>query len=167
MWAALGVLALLATLLTPLSTAGAQSLTAPGQADLTAKPGDKSVTLSFSANDNGSPITRWEFRSSTTDGLDADDAWFTVPGGPTASSLTVTTVTDGGTPLRNGTAYEFQVRAINSQGAGTAGEADAHPVHRSGRAHQSCAVYGRHRDTELAASTELDGAHQCRYRQWG
>ena len=130
-WAALGVLALLATLLTPLSTAGAQSLTVPDGTDLTAKPGDKSVTLSFSANDNGSPIIRWEFRAhdaAFADDCDNDknDCWFTVPGGPTASSLTVTSLATGES-LKNGTSYNFEVRAFNSRGAGGADTASATP----------------------------------------
>ncbi len=113
-WAALGILALLATLLTPLSTASAQ-VTAPAQPTITAAvAGDGNVTLIWTAGDDGgATVTRWEYTQSDP----ATNVWIPIPGSNrNTSRYTVT-------GLRNGTAYQFMVRAINDAGNGEASTA--------------------------------------------
>ena len=131
MWAALGVLALLATLLTPLSTASAQETAPSAPDDLRAAAGDKSVTLTWTPrSDGGATIIRWEFQV-LKDGKDVnrdgdyEDAGETAPDGDfddtsdvhvgwrtiTNSGPTTTSYTVRG--LDNGTTYRFEVRAVN------------------------------------------------------
>ena len=73
--------------------------------------GDRRATLSWTApsSDGGSAIVRYEYRVQQT-GSDFT-AWRTVTGGASATSYTVT-------GLENGTAYTFEVRAVNNAGAG-------------------------------------------------
>ncbi len=110
-WAALGVLALLATLLTPLSTASAQP-TAPAAATITsATPGDGSITLAWTAGDDGgSTVIRWEYQQTGP----ATNLWIPIAGSNRNTARHTIT------GLRNGTAYTFQVRAVNGAGDGTA-----------------------------------------------
>ena len=125
LWAALGVLALLATLLTPLSTASAQSPTAPPHVtDLGATPGDGQVTLSWSAlsSDGGSTIIRWEYQQTTP----ATNLWIPIAG--SNRNTTRHTVTG----LRNGTAYQFQIRAINGVGSQDTGFTLSGPIAADG-----------------------------------
>ena len=94
--------------------------TTPGRPrSLTAVPGNGQVALSWTASsDGGSPIVSWQFRlESAADGgtIGAfDDAWVTIPGSNAdTSSYTVVS-------LDNDMIYSFQVRAVNSEGPGTA-----------------------------------------------
>ena len=93
---------------------------APGApTNLTATGGDEQVALSWGAPaDGGSQILRYEYRYGAVGGTYGE--WTTVSGGPNATSLTVTGLT-------NGTEYGFQVRAVNSIGEGVAGEDSATP----------------------------------------
>ena len=85
---------------------------------LTATAGDRLVELSWTALGEASG---WEYRMRIGDG--AWGAWTAVPGG--GSATTGHTVTG----LENGTAYGFQVRAVNAGGAGAASvEATATPA---------------------------------------
>ena len=122
-WAALGVLALLATLLTPLSTATAQSASPPDAPVVTATALDGSVLLTWTTDDatttsdttgvagggfdNGSTVLRWEYQTV------GSGVWLPIPGSNRhTEDYTVT-------GLRNGTPYRFLVRAINGAGNGT------------------------------------------------
>ena len=86
---------------------------APG--NLQTSVGDRRITLSWSApEDGGSQILRYEYRYRSSGGSWSD--WMTTSG-------TSTTISD----LTNGTEYQFQVRAVNSVGEGTAAEDSATP----------------------------------------
>ena len=103
---------------------GAATTTVPGAlGSLNASAGDGRVTLRWSApsSDGGAAITRYEYRYKTTGNYPVN--WTTVPGSnATTTSYTVPSLT-------NGTLHTFQVRAVNSVGAGTASsEATATPT---------------------------------------
>ena len=93
---------------------------APGApANLTATGGDEQVALSWGApDDGGSQILRYEYRYGAVG--ESYGNWATVSGGPNATSLTVTGLT-------NGTEYGFQVRAVNSISEGLEAAATATP----------------------------------------
>jgi len=96
-----------------------EPVSAPSRATgLTAEAGDGEVRLSWTSI---AAATRWDYRQRIGDG--GWGAWNAVPG--SGSGTTSHTVTD----LDNGTAYGFQVRAVNLGGAGPASaEATATPV---------------------------------------
>ena len=83
---------------------------------LEAVPGDGQVTLTWQAplSDGGSPITRYEHRRSS-------GGWTSVSGGAAARRQLVTGLT-------NGTAYTFEVRAVNRVGAGDSGRVTETPL---------------------------------------
>ena len=88
-------------------------------ADLLATPGNTQVTLSWTAfNDGGSTITKFEYRQKTSGSY---GSWMDISNSPSTVSHTVTGLTTG-------TAYTFQVRAMNGVGnAGVSNEATATP----------------------------------------
>jgi titin len=103
------------------STVSASPNTVPGAISLplntNVTPSNQSLTVSFSAPDNGgSAITRYEY--STDRGL----TWRTrTDGGLTSTSLQITTLSsDGTTLLTNGQEYCIQLRAANTVGEGSA-----------------------------------------------
>ena len=88
----------------------------PGRpGNLTAAPDDRAIALSWTAAaNNGSPITKYQHRRS-------DAGWEDVPGGPTATKVTVSGLT-------NGVEYVFYVRAVSSAGAGAQASVSATPA---------------------------------------
>ena len=97
--------------------------TAPGvPRTLAAAPGDGEVVLTWTApaSTGGEAITRYEHRHKATGSLPfvSSDSW--------TSAGTALTATVGS--LTNGTPYSFEVRAVNSVGAGTAATASATPT---------------------------------------
>lgn len=76
--------------------------------DLTAEPGNGSVTLSWTAGSSGSSAI-FDYEYTINEGVD----W--TPFAPTGTTGTVT-------DLMNGTDYQFQVRAVNSSGPGPASD---------------------------------------------
>ena len=99
-------------------SASATPATTPSAPEVSAERGDGSVTLSWTAGDDGgSAVTAWH--------LQVDDGeWVDLTGlgtGADASSHTVT-------GLENGTSYTFGVRAANDVGDGAAGSASATPA---------------------------------------
>ena len=91
----------------------------PAAPDVSAQTGDGYVTLSWTAVSNDSPVLRYEVR------------WRETDGGTFGTPLDVGLVTryrvEG---LTNGTAYEFQVHAVNAHGDGEAGSAPGTPTAR-------------------------------------
>ena len=87
----------------------------PPGGTLSAVAGDTQVMLSWaSGGDGGSPITGWQYRRRQAGG--GYGAWISL-----ADSVAATTAHIVG-GLVNGTAYAFQVRAVNAHGAGDAFE---------------------------------------------
>ena len=115
------------------SATGTATVTAapPGApTGLTARPGDATVTLAWTAPGatGGADITGYEYRQSDAmgdydiTGSAAVVDWMAIPNSATATEYTVTGLT-------NDTAYFFQVRAVNSVGKGeVSGEATATPT---------------------------------------
>jgi len=75
--------------------------------DLRAAPGNRAVTLSWTAPDSAAAITRYEYRSRDAQAW-SWGGWTSLPG--TGTSHTIT-------GLRNGSSYDFQVRAVSAVGA--------------------------------------------------
>ena len=97
--------------------------TAPGAPrTLTAAPGDGEVVLTWTApaSTGGEAITHYEYRHKATSSLPfvSSDSW--------TSAGTVLTATVGS--LTNGTPYSFEVRAVNTVGAGPAATTSATPT---------------------------------------
>ena len=88
----------------------------PGRpGNLTAAPDDRAIALSWTAaEDNGSPIIKYQHRRSGV-------GWEDVPGGPTATEVTVSGLT-------NGVEYAFYVRAVSSAGTGAQASVSATPA---------------------------------------
>ena len=87
--------------------------------NLTAEAGDGEVTLSWEApGDGGGGITGYQHRHSAGSTVTATATWSATT---TATEVTVSSLT-------NGTLYAFEVRAVNSVGAGAAATATARPV---------------------------------------
>ncbi len=88
----------------------------PGRpGNLTATPDDRAVALSWTAAaSNGRPIIKYQYRRS-------DAGWEDVPGGPTATEVTVSGLT-------NGVEYVFYVRAVSSAGAGAQASVSVTPA---------------------------------------
>ena len=93
-------------------------------ASLTAAPGDGQVTLTWQApaSDGGAPITGYEYRQSDDGGTNWQPDWTLIA--DSDAQTTGHTVTG----LTNGTAYTFEVRAVNAVGTGAARSAMATPV---------------------------------------
>ena len=90
---------------------------------LTATPGDESVTLRWTAPyDGGRAVTSHQYRQKTTGAFgDWQDIALSAAGGVNATSYPVTSLT-------NGTAYFFEVRAVNAEGGSAeSNEASATP----------------------------------------
>ena len=91
----------------------------PAAPDVSAQTGDGYVTLSWTAVSNDSPVLRYEVR------------WRETDGGTFGTPLDVGLVTSYRVEgLTNGTAYEFQVHAVNAHGDGEAGSAPGTPTAR-------------------------------------
>ena len=91
--------------------------TKPGQpTGLTVTKGDKSVALSWtSGGDGGAQITKWQYRRK----ISSWGSWQNLC--ETANDSNCPSATAGtASGLTNGTAYTFQVRAVNGNGNGTA-----------------------------------------------
>ena len=93
----------------------------PGAPGLTAVAGDTKVTLTWTAPTTGThPVTGYEYRSkSGTDDYPA--TWTAVPGEESATTVTVSNLT-------NGTEYTFTLRAVSDAGPGAAAEDSATPA---------------------------------------
>ena len=87
---------------------------------LTATPGDGDVALRWTApaSTGGSAILRYEYRHKATSATNFPATW--------TSAGTALTATVGS--LANGTPYSFEVRAVNTVGAGTAATTSATPT---------------------------------------
>ena len=97
---------------------------------LAASAGNAQVVLSWSApsGDGGAAITKYQYRSAQGASVDASVNWNDIPDsadtGSSAADETTVTVSS----LTNGTAYAFEVRAVNSAGNGTAASSTTTPA---------------------------------------
>ena len=89
---------------------------------LTATPGDERATLTWQApaSDGGSAVTGYEYRHAAGASVPAETAWQSA-----GTSLTATVAS-----LVNGTAYAFEVRAVNDAGEGEPAATTATPATR-------------------------------------
>ena len=92
---------------------------APGNLMATATHADK-VTLTWDTPwDNGSAITRFEYRGAVGNSVPASVAWTAVPdSGPTTTGFSVVS-------LAPGTEYALEIRAVNGEGGGDEAAATA------------------------------------------
>ena len=88
--------------------------------NLTAKPGDGKVTLAWQApdDDGGAAVTGYRYRYAQGASVPENMAW-------TSAGANLTVTVNG---LANGTAYTFEVLAVNQTGAGAAVEIAATPA---------------------------------------
>ena len=104
-----------------LPAAPAQAQTKPAvPTGMTATAGDRQVTLTWD-DPNDASITKYQVWHRPQAQRTGGSGWVDVPGGGTARSYTVTGLT-------NGTEYQFWLRAVNVNGAGTARIGFATPV---------------------------------------
>ena len=102
-----------------LNCVGAASV--PGAPALSARGGNGTVTLRWKApaNDGGAPILSYDVRYR---GSGASwGTWMEVEGGASARSITIVGLT-------NGTSYEFQVKAVNGNGASAEATIESTPM---------------------------------------
>ena len=99
-----------------------QTVTAPDepqQFSVRIAAAQATLTWAVPTNDGGATITKYQYRYSPGSTVDTSAAWSDVPDGadtdPDASNETTVTVTG-----LTGTVYAFEVRAVNSVGAGSA-----------------------------------------------
>ena len=93
---------------------------------LAASPGNAEATLSWTTpSANGSPLTGYEVRQSTDGGATWLPDWtaMSIPAGTEVADFDEHTVTG----LTNGTAYTFELRALNGVGAGDSSRVSATP----------------------------------------
>ena len=91
--------------------------TAPSTPTITSiTPSNQQLSVAFTAgSDGGSAITSYKY---STDG---GTSFLTRQSGTTASPIVITTLSsDGTTALTNGTSYNVQIKAVNTNGDGTA-----------------------------------------------
>ena len=114
-WAVAAAVGLLATLLTPLSGVGAQTVPAAAT-NVVATPGNQQVALSWIAGpDNGARVIWWEYTQSSP----PTGVWIPIAGSGSDTNRHVVTGLNGGGPNGDGqSGYRFRVRAFSSAGYG-------------------------------------------------
>ena len=98
-------------------------------ASLTATRGDTEVGLRWTppASDGGAAITKYQYRVSDDGGTTWNPDWTDVPDGSDSGTDLDDERTVTATNLTNETEHTFQVRAVNSEGAGAPAQATATP----------------------------------------
>ena len=141
------------------TTTGTALIAVPAQpANLRAAPGNRAVTLTWDKS-NDATITTYQYRYKAAGG--SYGSWVSV--GSSATQVARVTA------LSNGTAYTFQLRAVNAGGAGPVAEAAATPNDLPSRPSGFSAVAGNTRVT-LHWSYAGDATitkHQYRYKSAG
>ena len=123
---------------------------APGKPTVTG--GNQQVTLAASVSSNGgSAVTGWKYRQKTDGG--SYGSWTQISNSSSGNSLSGTV-----TGLQNGTAYRFQVRAVNANGDGAESpESDAVTPAGPPAAPGKPTVTGGNQQVTLAASVSSNG----------
>ena len=125
--------------------------------------GNQQVTLAASVSSNGgSAVTGWKYRQKTDGG--SYGSWTEISNSSSGNSLSGTV-----TGLQNGTAYRFQVRAVNANGDGAESpESDAVTPAGPPAAPGKPTVTGGNQQVTLAASVSSNGGSAVtgwKYRQ--
>ena len=99
-------------------------------ASLTATPGDAQVTLTWTAptSDGGAAVTKYQYRVSVDGGTTWSPDWTDVPDGSDTGADQADERTLTLTGLEAVILHTFQVRAVNSEGDGTAAQDTATPT---------------------------------------
>ena len=127
------------------------SATPSAPQNLDAEGGNQRVTLSWGepSNTGGSPIERYEYcfgeaENSPHDACDEGRLSWTPTGQVREAEVTRA---DDGQPLKNGTSYEFNVRAVNAEGPGEAATDTATPAETPPAPQKLSAVRGNRQVT--------------------
>ena len=117
------------------------------------------MTLAWQpADDNGSPITKYQYRLRAAEGGTWSPNWTDIPGSGADTN------TNRVTGLTNGTVYVFQVRAVNGVGFGSAASASGKPAGAPGIPRNLTAAPGDRKVALMWDSADANGSSITKYQ---